>query len=208
MPKVFEYLFEFLNIQFIDYKNWIDGICNNMEVQNGQIMYQATTREQNLKSTFWALSNITACHNTILDKFLELNEAYGPGQTAFDMLVQNCFLAEQIIQEKTVFIESMFALGNFLTSCSDKHLIMINNDIVVELLVLVLKHQDTILHSANGKRLTLLVLETLDRLFAFDWGNFAYQSDLVSLSKVFQHFEQNDGFNHLSQLALSPENEV
>lgn len=102
-------------------------------------MSQATQRESYIKHTFWALSNITACHEIILDKLLVIEEAYGFGQTALDQIVQNCFLAEQLIQQKGVFIESMFVLCNFLTSCSDNQLVQVNNDLVVELLVQVLK---------------------------------------------------------------------
>ena len=88
--------------------------------------------------------------------------------TAFDALVDNCFYSLEIVPHKRLFIEAMFALCNFLTSCSFEQLVSIRNENSLQLLVQVLEQQDIILKTKNGIQLIFLVLETLERLFEND----------------------------------------
>ena len=65
----------------------------------------------------------------------------------------------------------MFIICNFLTTCSDYQLSLINNEKIVDLLVDVLKYHETILKLNNGIKITLLVIETFERLGDFNWDN-------------------------------------
>ena len=81
-----------------------------------------------MKQTFWALSNITSGQDlskSIFDEFIRLMptnlvDGQQNHQTSFDRMVQNSFLVLEIIDVKDsqVFIESVFAVCNFLTECS------------------------------------------------------------------------------------------
>lgn len=88
-------------------------------------------------------------------------------ETSFDRMVQNSFLVAEIIdvKESQVFIESVFAVCNFLTECSNDQLVEIRNKVVIELMVNVIERREFILKSRNGPMLLGSVIEALERLF-------------------------------------------
>ena len=72
----------------------------------------------------------------MLEQFLLLVPSGSDKLTAFDRIVDHCFLSlQEISSNKTVFIESMYVLVNFLTTCSNDSLSEIRNDMVIEILV-------------------------------------------------------------------------
>ena len=128
-----------------------------------------------MKQTFWALSNITSGQDlskSIFDEFIRLMptnlvDGQQNHQTSFDRMVQNSFLVLEIIDVKDsqVFIESVFAVCNFLTECSVDQLLEIRNKVVIDLMVYVIERREFILKAKNGPMLLSSVLETLERLF-------------------------------------------
>lgn len=89
-----------------------------------------------MDESFWAMSNITASNPKMLEQFLQLVPTGSDKLTAFDRIVDHCFLSlQEISSNKTVFIESMYVLVNFLTTCSNNSLSEIRNDMVIEILV-------------------------------------------------------------------------
>jgi hypothetical protein len=81
----------------------------------------------------------------------------------------------------------MFIICNFLTICSDYQLSLINNEKIVDLLVDVLKYHETILKLNNGSKITLLVIETFERLGDFNWDNWINRPEIfVNISKYFE----------------------
>ena len=89
-----------------------------------------------MDESFWAMSNITASNPKMLEQFLMLVPTGSDKLTAFDRIVDHCFLSlQEISSNKTVFIESMYVLVNFLTTCSNNSLSEIRNDMVIEILV-------------------------------------------------------------------------
>ena len=128
-----------------------------------------------MKQTFWALSNITSGQDlskSIFDEFIRLMptnlvDGQQNHQTSFDRMVQNSFLVLEIIDVKDsqLFIESVFAVCNFLTECSVDQLLEIRNKVVIDLMVYVIERREFILKAKNGPMLLSSVLETLERLF-------------------------------------------
>lgn len=94
-PDMHKDLLEILSIQFLEYKTYIEDLSSNFIASNQNIMKLINFREKFLRETFWALSNLCACSEPILDKFLKIEHEFGQGQTGFDLLVQNCFLAKE-----------------------------------------------------------------------------------------------------------------
>ena len=72
----------------------------------------------------------------------------------------------------------MFIICNFITTCSDYQLSLINNEKIVDLLVDVLKYHETILKLNNGIKITLLVIETFERLGDFNWDNWINRPEI------------------------------
>ena len=67
---------------------------------------------------------------------------------------------------KKLFMESIFIVGNFLTTCTDHQLITIRENAVIELFVTVLASYERTREALDA---TKLVLEAFGRLFEFDW---------------------------------------
>ena len=170
----------------------------NTTATNAEIMGAIEMRESWIKETFWALSNLTAGSPTVLEQFLDINIEYGNGRTAFDKLVEVCYLSTQIVPHKKLFVESLFALCNFLTEASEEQLRGIRNDSVTELLVYCLVDSEIIMQIKQGKDAVENVLEALLRLMKIDWSEF--MSNDIGFSRMVNQFEELGGRDHVERL--------
>lgn len=135
-------ILEILDIQFSEYvhtKKLVETNYNAFD-STQHILSIFKIREEWLIQSFWALSNITACPNkSILEAFLVILPSENEKLTALDRIIDFCYLSLQEIPEnKKVFINSVYVLCNYLTTCNDDLAGEIRNDLIIEILVEVL----------------------------------------------------------------------
>ena len=134
--------------------------------------------EKNIKTSFWALSNLTACQskengdNPILEIFVRIDKCENETQRTWlentcsiDQVIQQCYLVDQKLQKPTLLIESTICLLNYLTCCTQYQLEQTNLRLCLDLLLTdLLPQHATLLPQTYGPLLLSLSLEFLARL--------------------------------------------
>ena len=87
---------------------------------------------------------------------------------------------------RTIFINSLYPLTNFITTCEDEQLVQIRNNDVIEIFANALNDHQIIITLPNGKAVILEILECYSRLFDFNWKPWFSSMDSVGLTHVFQ----------------------
>ena len=123
-------------------------------------------------------------------------------------MVQLCFESMDLDPSKKLFMESIFPLGVFLTTCTDEQLLQIREQDSIEILVQTLASYEKVKTHKQGKSTLTLAFETLERLFDFDWKNNVHKMEHVGLSHIFQQFEEFDGIDFLNKLASDEDADI
>jgi hypothetical protein len=87
LPECIKLILEIIDFQLGEYFELRNQINKNTTATNEQIINAIGQRESFIKESLWAISNITACHEQILEKFFFLDEQFGSGMCAFDKCV-------------------------------------------------------------------------------------------------------------------------
>ena len=121
MPEVVSIPIEVLDYQFQDYQKAKSCIPNNPEqLSNSKVMQMMSIREDRIKQSFWALSNIASVEEAIPLLLVIQPNLYGPGSTGLDNIVNFAHLTLQIIPQKSVVIESLIAVASLLLGSTEE----------------------------------------------------------------------------------------